>query len=51
MTARTRVALVRSSSSYAGLDPPWGPGKAHPELTPLLGDAASLGPPNPVYAA
>jgi uncharacterized protein (DUF362 family) len=44
-----RVALGRSEASYAGLAPPYGPGKAYPELTPLLGEIDGE-PPNHVYA-
>ena len=47
----SRVALVRIAPSYAGLAPPWGPGKDHPELRALLGPAPPGDPPNPVYAA
>jgi uncharacterized protein (DUF362 family) len=36
--------------SYAGLEAPYGPGKAYPELAGLLGEASD-GPPNHVYAA
>jgi len=46
-----RVGLARTEPSYAGLVPPFGPGKAYPELVPLLGDAAAGGPPNAAYAA
>ena len=46
-----RVGLARTAPSYTGLEPPWGPGKAWPELVGLLGDRAGGGPPNPVYAA
>jgi uncharacterized protein (DUF362 family) len=47
----TRVALARTPPSYAGLRPPFGPGKSYPELAPLLGGADPDEPPNPVYAA
>jgi hypothetical protein len=46
-----RVGLARTDPHYAGLEPPWGPGKSYPELAGLLGDAAGAGPPNHVYAA
>jgi len=46
-----RVALARTDPSYAGLAPPYGPGKALPELASLLGDALLDEPPNHVYAA
>jgi len=45
-----RVGLARSEPSYAGLAPPWGPGKPYPELLRLLGDAAGEGPSNSAYA-
>ena len=45
-----RVGLARTEPSYAGLAPPFGPGKAHPELAGLLGDALGSAP-NHVYAA
>ncbi len=44
-----RVGLARTQPSYAGLEPPYGPGKPFPELADLLPDAGST--PNPVYAA
>jgi uncharacterized protein (DUF362 family) len=47
----TRVALVRTTPGYAGLRPPYGPGKSYPELAPLLGGTDPHEPPNPVYAA
>jgi len=46
-----RVGLARTQPSYAGLRPPYGPGKAWPELEPLLGPAAGEGAPSHVYAA
>ncbi len=46
-----RVGLARTEPSYVGLTPPYGPGKALPELVGLLGDAAAEGPANHVYAA
>lgn len=44
-----RVGLARTQPGYQGLAPPWGPGKAYPELSDLLGEPE--GPPNHVYAA
>jgi len=44
------VGLGRTVDSYAGTSAPYGPGKAYPELTALLGDAAAAGAPNAVYA-
>jgi uncharacterized protein (DUF362 family) len=46
-----RVGLARTSPSYAGIDPPFGPGKAFPELDPLLGPHAATGSGNHVYHA
>jgi len=46
-----RVGLARTEPSYASLCAPFGPGKAYPELVPLLGEAAAEGPPNTAYAA
>jgi uncharacterized protein (DUF362 family) len=46
-----RVGLARTQPSYAGLRPPYGPGKAWPELERLLGSAAGEGAPSHVYAA
>ncbi len=46
-----RVGLSRTLPSYAGLQPPYGPGKAFPELVGLLGPHSEDGPPNHVYAA
>lgn len=46
-----RVGLARTQPSYAGLRPPYGPGKTWPELEPLLGGAAAEGPTSHVYAA
>ena len=45
-----RVGLGRTAKSYAGLTPPYGPGKAYPELASLLADAPPADAPNPVYA-
>jgi len=44
-----RVGLARTQPGYAGLEPPYGPGKPYPELAGLLPDVG--GAPNPVYAA
>jgi uncharacterized protein (DUF362 family) len=44
-----RVGLARTLPSYAGLEPPYGPGKAFPELAGMLPDTG--GAPNHVYAA
>ncbi len=46
-----RVGLARTGPSYAGLTPPFGPGKAYPELLSLLGDADGASGPNHVYEA
>lgn len=46
-----RVGLARTLRHYRGLEAPYGPGKAWPELAPLFGDRAGNGPPNHVYAA
>ena len=45
------VGLARIDPTYAGLKPPYGPGKALPELADLLGDAGAEEPFNHVYAA
>ena len=45
------VGLARTEPTYAGLNPPYGPGKALPELADLLGDAGADEPSNHVYAA
>ncbi len=45
------VGLARTEPSYADLRPPFGPGKAWPELAGLLGEAPAHEPPNHVYAA
>jgi uncharacterized protein (DUF362 family) len=44
-----RVGLARTLPSYAGLEPPFGPGKAFPELAGMLPDTGAA--PNHVYAA
>ncbi len=46
-----RVGLSRTEPHYAGLEPPYGPGKAYPELWPLLADRSGEGAHNHVYAA
>ena len=46
-----RIGLARTAPSYAGLEPPFGPGKAYPELVTLLGERAAEGAANPAYAA
>lgn len=45
------VGLARTDPHYEGVSPPFGPGKPYPELLALLGDAATAGPMNHVYAA
>lgn len=45
-----RVGLGRTLPSYDGLQAPFAPGKAHPEILGLLGEAACTGAPNPVYS-
>jgi uncharacterized protein (DUF362 family) len=44
------VGLCRTNPTYCGLESPFGPGKAYPEISGLLGNASD-GPPNHVYAA
>jgi uncharacterized protein (DUF362 family) len=44
-----RVGMARTLPSYAGLEPPFGPGKAFPELAGMLPDTGEA--PNHVYAA
>lgn len=46
-----RVGLARTLPSYKGVEAPFGPGQAYPELLSLLGEGASLGMPNPSFAA
>lgn len=47
-----RVALARTRESYEGIEAPWEPGEAYPEIVALFGDAWSPGSaPNPAYAA
>ena len=46
-----RVSLARTEPGYAALEPPFGPGKAYPEMVTLLGERAGEGPANPAYAA
>jgi len=43
------VGLARTQPSYAGLEPPFGPGERYPEIAALLGEPQ--GPANHVYAA
>jgi uncharacterized protein (DUF362 family) len=45
------VGLARTDPTYTGLKPPYGPGKALPELANLLGDVGADEPSNHVYAA
>ncbi len=45
-----RVGLARTTPSYAGLRPPYGPGKSFPECAQLFPESGS-GDPNHVYAA
>jgi uncharacterized protein (DUF362 family) len=45
------VGLARTDPSYAGLKPPYGPGKTLPELADLLGYEGADEPSNHVYAA
>ena len=45
-----RVGLGRGPRSYAGLEPPWHPGAAHPELSSLPAEATA-GAANGVFAA
>jgi len=45
------VGLAWTEPTYAGLKPPYGPGKDLPELADLLGDASTDEPSNHVYAA
>ncbi len=45
-----RVALARTEPSYAGIRPPYSPGKVYPELAGLLGGLTDATAPNPVYA-
>jgi uncharacterized protein (DUF362 family) len=44
-----RVGMARTLSSYVGLEPPFGPGKAFPELAGMLPETGDS--PNHVYAA
>jgi uncharacterized protein (DUF362 family) len=46
-----RAGLARTVPTYAGLAPPWGPGKDYPEIAATFGAGAASGPANPVYAA
>jgi uncharacterized protein (DUF362 family) len=45
------IGLARTQPNYSGIAPPFGPGKALPELADLLGETAASGPSNHVYAA
>ena len=45
------VGLARTQPNYAGMAPPYSPGKALPELADLLGDSGTDSPFNHVYAA
>jgi uncharacterized protein (DUF362 family) len=45
-----RVGLARTDPGYGPVEPPFDPGKDHPELADLLGEGAASGPPNPAYA-
>ncbi|MEE8579999.1 MAG: DUF362 domain-containing protein [Myxococcota bacterium] len=46
----TRVSLAHTAPSYAGLAPPFGPGRRYPELVSLLGEELPTEAPNGVYA-
>lgn len=46
-----RVGLARTTPTYDGIEPPFGPGKSFPELEPLLGPHAATGSGNHVYHA
>ena len=47
-----RVGLAQGQSSYAGLEPPFGPGESYPELAALFdGQAPPTEGPNGVYAS
>jgi uncharacterized protein (DUF362 family) len=46
-----RVGLARTSPTYDGIEPPFGPGKAFPELEPLLGPHGASESSNHVYHA
>src|SRR5690606_6235504 len=46
-----RTSVARCRPGYAGLAPPWGPGRAYPEIARLFGGRYCEGPENPVYAA
>jgi uncharacterized protein (DUF362 family) len=50
-TSAIPVGLARTDPTYAGLKPPYGPGKALPELADLFGDVGADEPYNHVYAA
>jgi uncharacterized protein (DUF362 family) len=46
-----RAALARTTPHYRGLESPFDPGRAYPELSELLPDDADAAPANPAYAA
>jgi uncharacterized protein (DUF362 family) len=46
-----RVGLARTTPSYQGIEPPYHPGVAFPELAALLGSRGADGAANHVYAA
>ena len=45
-----RAGLARTRASYEGLEPPFAPDTAYPELAALFGDRVRTGAPNPAYA-
>lgn len=45
-----RVGLARTEPSYAGLEPPYGPGADFPELQAIVAESERRSTPNPVYA-
>ena len=48
---RVRVALARAEDGYLGIEAPFDPDFAVPELGGLYGDRSDVGSPNPVYRA
>ena len=46
-----RVGLARTEPGYAGLSPPFAPGKPYPEVARLLGGSALGSSANPIYDA
>jgi uncharacterized protein (DUF362 family) len=50
-TREVRVGLCRTEPHYAGISPPYGPGKQYPELARLLPDGFTDRAHNHVYAA